>query len=148
MTKAGFTATREHGHTVSAFCLGAHHRDSAVIGTCDGCGWPVAKTESGRLLDMSYSRNGARQIACWSDSHKCDPEVAAAHAAVHAEKIASGQILKGATVAVVKGRKIPVGTTGVVIWVGEDSWGKARVGFKDESGETFWTAASNVEVAA
>lgn len=59
---------------------------------------------------------------------------------------------KGKTVTVVKGRKVPKGTTGEVIWVGA---GKAygyydrpsdRLGVKDAAGTVHWTAASNVEV--
>jgi hypothetical protein len=68
---------------------------------------------------------------------------------------------KGKLVTVVKGRKVPKGTTGVVIWVGEgryfgptpryksSAWsakGALRVGVKDAEGTVHWTAASNVEV--
>jgi len=68
---------------------------------------------------------------------------------------------KGKTVTVVKGRKVPKGTTGTVIWVGEgkyygptpryksSAWstrGALRVGLKDAEGTVHWTAASNVEV--
>ena len=141
---AGFTATRENGYTMSASCFGANHRDSAVIGTCDGCGWPVAKTDTGRILNMTFSDRGARQIACWSQGHECNTEAAAAYAASRAAKIASGEIVKGATVTVVKGRKVALGTTGTVTWIGEDSWGKARVGFRTAEGESVFTAMSNV----
>lgn len=146
--KTGFTATREHGYTVSAPCMGAHHKDRATIGTCDGCGWPVAKTDNGRILNMVTGLTGNRRIACWSKGHECNPEIAAAYAASRADKIASGEIVKGATVTVVKGRKVPLGTTGTVTWIGEDSWGKARVGFRTAEGESVFTAMSNVEVAA
>jgi len=57
----------------------------------------------------------------------------------------SHQPMKGRMVRVVKGRKVPIGTTGEVFWFGEGTWGP-RVGFHDADGETFWTAASNVEV--
>ena len=60
---------------------------------------------------------------------------------------------KGKTVRVVKGRKVPVGTEGVVVWKGVDSYNpgkwsgpKYRVGVKDAEGTVHWTAASNVEV--
>lgn len=53
---------------------------------------------------------------------------------------------KGKTVTVVRGRKVAKGTTGYVIWEGEDNYGKARVGIKDEAGEVHWTAASNCQV--
>lgn len=68
----------------------------------------------------------------------------------------------GAVVEVVKGRKVPIGTKGTVIWIGEGrsyaprrySWrnayaaGPKRVGIKDAEGTVHWTAASNVEVTA
>jgi len=51
---------------------------------------------------------------------------------------------KGRTVTVVKGRKVPVGTAGVVVWEGSDSFrGEARIGIKDASGHVHYTAASN-----
>ena len=52
---------------------------------------------------------------------------------------------KGKQVEVVKGRKVPVGTTGEVIWIGEKQWGW-RVGIKDADGEVHWTAETNVKV--
>lgn len=52
--------------------------------------------------------------------------------------------IKGRTVTVTKGRKVPVGTTGVVVWEGSDSYrGEARIGIKDASGHIHYTAASN-----
>jgi hypothetical protein len=62
---------------------------------------------------------------------------------------------KGKLIRVVRGRKVPVGTTGTCIWRGPGkvfSFAQAkygapdRVGLKTESGEVFWTAISNVEV--
>ena len=62
----------------------------------------------------------------------------------------------GKTVRVVKGRKVPKGTTGVCFWMGSfdnskygDPWGiytQYRVGIKDESGNVHWTALDNVEL--
>lgn len=67
----------------------------------------------------------------------------------------------GKEVEVVRGRKVPKGTVGVVIWVGEGRYygpvpryrggwnttGPARVGLKTADGTVYWTAASNVEVS-
>ena len=56
-------------------------------------------------------------------------------------------IAKGVTVRVVRGKKVPIGTTGVVIWFGEGKYGP-RVGIKPAAGgEAVWTDAKNVEVA-
>lgn len=68
-------------------------------------------------------------------------------AAADRQKEAVREILamKGETIKVVKGRKVPVGTEGVCFWVGENQYGW-RVGFSTAEGETCWTALSNVEV--
>ena len=60
----------------------------------------------------------------------------------------------GKVVKVVKGRKIPHGTTGKVFWrkeVNYDPYGRwykavMRIGFKDDEGNVYWTNESNVEV--
>lgn len=57
-------------------------------------------------------------------------------------------------VRVIKGRKVPVGTEGVVFWVGAVNYSKYcnwwswefRVGFKDDSGEVYFTNEENVEL--
>ena len=53
---------------------------------------------------------------------------------------------KGDRAVVVKGRKVPKGTTGVIIWDGSSQYGP-RVGIKDDAGKVHWTATSNVEVS-
>jgi hypothetical protein len=76
--------------------------------------------------------------------------------AVAATKVPS----KGKSVVVVKGRKVPKGTTGTVVWYGpgknfgpvpkyRGGWSVStpmRVGLKDASGTVHWTDAANVEV--
>lgn len=54
-------------------------------------------------------------------------------------------VAKGKDVTVVKGRKVPIGTTGNVFWLGQTQYGW-RVGLKDANGTTHWTALSNVAV--
>ena len=54
-------------------------------------------------------------------------------------------IKKGSKIKVVRGRKIPHGTVGVVFWSGVSQWG-LRYGFKDSNGTVFWAAAANVEL--
>ena len=61
------------------------------------------------------------------------------------------------TVTVVKGRKVPHGTTGVCFWMGVTSYAKyadpyglydsVRVGIRDKDGEVYWTALDNIELA-
>jgi uncharacterized small protein (DUF1192 family) len=55
-------------------------------------------------------------------------------------------IAKGVTVRVVRGKKVPVGTTGIVVWSGPGHYGP-RVGIKPAGGgEALFTDAKNVEV--
>ena len=54
-------------------------------------------------------------------------------------------VRKGATVAVVRGRKVPHGTVGVVMWEGDGEWGP-RLGLAVEGEEKLvYTAHKNVE---
>lgn len=62
----------------------------------------------------------------------------------------------GREVKVLKGRKVPIGTTGVCFWMGTRKYGKGadpwglmqdcRIGIKTASGEVYWTSVDNVEV--
>lgn len=52
---------------------------------------------------------------------------------------------RGKLLKVVKGRKVPIGTSGTCIWTGNGRFGE-RVGLKDAEGTVHWTAMSNVEV--
>lgn len=67
-------------------------------------------------------------------------------AALEARSTEGVEITRGMTVEVYKGRKVPVGTVGVVIWLGQKQWGW-RVGVKDDMGEAHWTALSNVRAS-
>ena len=67
------------------------------------------------------------------------------------EEEARAELLRPATgkcVVVVKGRKVPRDTTGIVFWEGEGGLHNqgARIGFKDAAGTAHWTAAHNVVV--
>lgn len=144
--RVGFTKNQE-GHV--APCYGVHHKDVAVLGHCDGCGMEVAKSDDGRIMTVYYRGDWfARKVACWAPNHECDPAQAASHQAKVVAEIEAGEIIKGQTVEVVRGRKVPKGTAGEIVWVGVDSFGKARVGIKTADGETVFTAQSNVEVQA
>ena len=54
------------------------------------------------------------------------------------------------TVKVVKGRKVPIGTTGTVFWVNRykiNTWlGTTKVGIKDDKGNVSFTADTNIEL--
>jgi hypothetical protein len=125
---------------------------------CRDCGTPVAwrTAKSGkRYLDQPWEWQGgdySLHTKTIHGSHWCTPnptwkeEAAAIVAAEFAADLAAGNIVKNAPVIVFKGRKVPVGTTGVISWIGEDSYGAARVGIRTESGEVVYTAQSNVQL--
>lgn len=73
-------------------------------------------------------------------------EIAAARAKISREREAKA-VRKGRRVRVVRGRKVPIGTEGVCVWVGEGTWGE-RCGVKDAAGVVHWTASKNVEAIA
>ncbi len=64
----------------------------------------------------------------------------------HTEDTRATDGIRGRRVRVVRGRKVPLGTTGVVFWQGADRFDRTnyRIGFKS-GGQTFWTSARNVE---
>ena len=142
------TVTKLDG--IYAPCAGNNHTDSGEIVKCDGCAAQVAKREKdGKLFDIGlFGFYRARKYTCWNMAHTCDPAMAAQYAAEKRAAIASGEVVKGATVTVVRGRKVPKGTTGIVFWTGTDAYDKPKIGFKDAAGTTHWTATSNVEVKA
>lgn len=71
-----------------------------------------------------------------------------------AREISEFQKFYGKRVKTVKGRKVPIGTEGVVFFVKRydyslngDCWGinsNTRVGFKDDSGEAYFTSLNNI----
>lgn len=141
------TFTRDEQGT-SAPCYGHRACSGGLgqIGTCDGCHAEVVRLDSRRIVNVSRrGHHQARQYACWSAPHRCNPEMAALVAAAKAEHLAAGQLVKGATVRVVKGRKVAKGTEGVVFWLGTDGYGKAKIGFCTAGGEAHFIAETNVE---
>lgn len=93
----------------------------------------VPQAEVDAFLEAEFAAN--KQF--WADQARVVREAEEAARATYA--------LKGQQVTVVKGRKVPVGTTGEVFWVGQSKYGGFRVGLKDAEGETHWTAAANVQ---
>lgn len=64
-----------------------------------------------------------------------------------AQKVAAeaAVVRRGKMVVVFKGRKVPIGTTGEIFWLGAGNHSE-RVGLKDSAGNVHWTAKSNVRV--
>lgn len=120
----------------------------AVVWTGEGIDKVVYGTTRGVM-------NGSAEV-------DATPEVLAAYAAYcakhkaeadarYAEELAARPSV-GKTVKVVRGRKVPKGTVGEVVWYGKGRpfkpWLPApvRVGVRDANGTVHWTDAKNVEV--
>jgi hypothetical protein len=123
-------------------------------------------TDAGDFVDVAVGYKGsfevdapAALVAKWEESKKLAAEWAKVRAKVAAEREAVARAkreaatpYRGKTVKVVRGRKVPRGFVGEVIWYGEGKkygyYGSAplRVGVKDATGTVHWTDAKNVEV--
>lgn len=115
----------------------------------------------GDAVHFAVNRKGKRYLAVVSPHtgklgkmwHECSAAMIPLYATVLAEReearaaaVAKGEIAKGQTVEVIKGRKVPKGTTGVIFWVEDafDGAGVTAVGFKTEAGEPHFTNVANV----
>lgn len=73
---------------------------------------------------------------------------------IRADQQLSREVDKGKRVRVIKGRKVPHGTEGVVFWIGSVNYDPykriynetKRIGFKADDGKVYWTDVHNVEV--
>lgn len=130
---------------VWADCRGINHSDAGEIVTHDRCGAEVVRREDGRIFDVELSGfYQARKFSCYHGDHTCDAAGVAAADARRAKAAADGEITKGATVEVLKGRKVAKGTVGVVKWIGNTGYGE-RVGMAVEGNPGLvYTAATNV----
>lgn len=87
-------------------------------------------------------------------SHETRLKAIVNHSAFMVGEAASNalRVTKGSRVKIVKGRKVPVGTTGTVVWMGQSQYG-TRVGISPSGvrmgkiyPDVVWTALTNVEV--
>ena len=95
----------------------------------------------------SYPSYGSKPDATPEIQEKYDAwkEVSRIKSLAAAEAKEAATPRKYKTIRVVRGRKVPIGTVGVVFWVGSNRFGEA-VGFKDERGTAMFTSIKNVEV--
>jgi hypothetical protein len=117
-------------------CRTCHGSGAEACAACEGS--PPTETLYATSPEFRAAREAAESISY---------EIATAKTTIESgsrELEALKAPKKGALVKVFKGRKVPVGTTGACIWIGETKFG-TRVGIKTASGEVYWTAASNVE---
>jgi hypothetical protein len=114
--------------------------------------WSVEKHDSERVY---YGSNwDANSLGSYTVD--ATPEVRSAYDALEAKRAEDRRIAddlreynrvdKGKTVKVVRGRKVPKGTSGLVFWVGSNQWGES-CGFITATGDKHFTALTNVEVA-
>jgi hypothetical protein len=133
------------------------------IVNCNKCGcecyWDTNRNGK-RYLAQRNIREYQDGTGTWKSPHYCTatPEQAAEYQAMlKAEKeqllnlqavaIANGEIVVGQTVKVRRGRKVPIGTVGIVFWVADeadhfDTW---KIGIKDEADLKHFLAINNVE---
>lgn len=144
------------GKVVATYCqvssLWEQDRWYAVVLADDG-GYETVSLGSQRWASYGCERDvatidaGAEAVAAYEAVQAEKARQAAETAARLRREAAARRVEKGKKVRVVRGRKVPRGTEGVVIWRGRSNYGGMRVGIKDAAGEVHWTAESNVEVA-
>ena len=121
---------------------------------CNKCGARVCKAIS--KAGKTYTANvtiwrgdmgGGKTIL---SGHECFPAEVENWQALTQIAIRNGELVYGQEVVTIKGRKVPVGTTGIIFWTQIDngfSYGDGkitRIGFKDAEGNVHFTAATNV----
>jgi hypothetical protein len=123
---------------------------------CRGCGEEVffdVNRNGVRYLAERAGREYEDGVGHWKQPHRHTEEAVARWAEIvrrNAERlaqlVADGEIVKGQTVEVFKGRKVPKGTVGVVFWVApeEDGYGVVKVGFTTAEGVKHFTNIANV----
>ena len=143
-------------------CLGRNHRDEGELGTCITCLADIVRVTrpdgTKRLYDVNGRYNAAGNYvydyACWNHPHTCDPAIAATVQAERDAKIAAGEItVIGQNVTVIRGRKIPKGTNGIVFWVGDDVNAYngdvfTKLGIKTESNDHVFVKADYCKATA
>lgn len=126
---------------------------------CRECGatvtWRTSK-KGYRYLAQLKNWSGSETFAerCYYPRHECVPNPKWRELAVEAEAeriataVASGQIVKGVNVVVIKGRKVEHGTEGIVFWVAAepDGYGTMKIGFTTDAGEKVFININNVRM--
>ena len=129
---------------------------------CNKCGCDVywdTNRHGKKYLAQRQSREYEDGTGSWKEPHYCQAtpaEAANYQARLESERleqeyrdqeaIRNGEIVKGQTVKVYRGRKVPQGTIGVVFWVAEeaDAYDVWKIGIKDEAGIKYFLAMNNV----
>ena len=134
---------------------GLNNQDGALeVVFCNRCGNHIVWATSNRTgkkyrVDVRISERGNRYYVK-SDFHQCDDrdiETYRQFKAVHeafARRI--NEVTVGCEVVVVKGRKFPIGTEGVAIWIAPeaDGYGVVKVCVKLDNGERIYINEANL----
>lgn len=131
-------------------CNGINHSHYGTLATCTNCGDEVARGDKGGIFPIreytTEAGNPRRVYSCYRPSHVCDPTMIEVQRRLVADDLNRGTPVVGAPVKVVKGRKVPVGTVGIVRWRGDNGWGP-RVGIAVEGEPGLkYTAEANVAI--
>lgn len=119
---------------------------------CRNCGAQVVKcvTKSGStyIANIDVWEGDMGGFKTLYPSHNCDENEVAYYQARIERELAEGKIVQGQHVIALRGRKVPVGTAGVVFWIKhvEDYDGKilsTRIGIKDEHGNAHFVDAKH-----
>lgn len=106
--------------------------------------------------DAYSSQNGRTNQRKFYPFHQCEPdaEYQARYAlamemleADRVSKVDAGEIAVGQTVVVFKGRKIPVGTSGVIFWIAPqpDQYDTIKAGFTTADGEKVFVNVQHIK---
>lgn len=134
-------------------CNGINHTDHARPGMCLTCGKSVARKPDGSIFDVREYRTEAgyerTAIMCYRAAHTCSVDIVPAFRKFWAEQLEQGKIMHDQHVTVVRGRKVPQGTTGVVFYrvIDQDFYGAdiVKVGIRDVAGDTFFVQESYLQ---
>lgn len=127
---------------------------SVVCGKCleRDLEWRISKAGNRYLAARAEIRGeSGRTIKVIYPAHQCstDIELIESRKQEAQKRIDSGEIVKGQRIVVVKGRKIKIGTEGIVFWVANepDGYGIIKVGFIDDEGVKQYISKANIQAA-
>lgn len=128
---------------------------------CRKCGWDVfwdtnrhGKRYLAQWCTREYNDGMSRGRGRWKQPHYCTEHQIEQYTQQlalleqrNALALASGEVVAGQRIVVVKGRKVPLGIEGTVFWVApeENNWGIISVGFKTDDGEKHFVNIANVK---